>query len=444
MVKYTDGSSHKRKAYQDDAVVTEANLRFYYDKLYPVRDLVRWISYEGEKVSGLLPRRELSFTFQKEAGGTTNEMYARWQSFDTQAQLQGMLSGRDAVPYKLDIGAIYNKPVSIMQLSGNQFKAVERELVFDIDMNDYDDLRTCCTEKRICHKCWRYISIAADVLTASLTEDFGYKNILWVYSGRRGIHCWVCDSKARSLPSEARGAMVDYLTLVSPGDGHKKRVSLFQCEGHALVLRSFDICYRNFYDLLRDQNFLVSQEHLETAMDYITEKYSGAHEILKRASKKGVTDSVRLFNELCDCLEVSNPEEYRNSKQEFPLRTQAFPVAFREMVFAFSYPRLDAAVSKDIGHLLKAPFCIHAKTGRVCVPLEPEKISAFQPEEVPTLMALRDYYESNGGGNNMFYVIANTGDMTNSPLSGYLRFFRERFVHNVTINGARGDSCDAT
>jgi len=40
---------------------------------------------------------------------------------------------------------------------------VERELVFDIDLTDYDDVRTCGKEGHICNKCWPLMAAAIKV-----------------------------------------------------------------------------------------------------------------------------------------------------------------------------------------------------------------------------------------------------------------------------------------
>lgn len=98
---------------------------------------------------------------------------------------------------------------------------LQRELVFDIDMTDYDPVRLCCAKADICTRCWAFISAAVKVLHRALQEEFGFKHLMWVYSGRRGIHCWISDKDAMELTDGQRKAIVGFLTVI-PGSAKGK------------------------------------------------------------------------------------------------------------------------------------------------------------------------------------------------------------------------------
>lgn len=96
-------------------------------------------------------------------------------------------------------------------------------------MTDYDPVRTCCSGADICRRCWGFITAAVKVIDAAIRDQYGYEHLLWVYSGRRGIHLWISDQEAMELTDDQRRAIVNWLTVVPPsskGEGKKINVRI--------------------------------------------------------------------------------------------------------------------------------------------------------------------------------------------------------------------------
>jgi DNA primase small subunit len=198
------------EAKKNAVVFSPELLAMYYSRLFPFHLMFDWLSYDptGTCSEKLFARREFSFTI--DVGG--EEIYIRYQSYTKQADFQAAILQRK--PMKIDIGAVFSHPPKDHKAIAHGFQTEQRELVFDIDLTDYDEVRHCgCAGASICTKCWQMMTMAVKVMEKGLREDFGFKHIAWFYSGRRGVHAWVCDETARTLSNEARSAVASYFEV---------------------------------------------------------------------------------------------------------------------------------------------------------------------------------------------------------------------------------------
>ncbi|KAM8794044.1 DNA primase small subunit [Eudromia elegans] len=384
-------------------------LPVFYRRLFPHGPYGRWLCYGGGERS-CFPRREFSFTLR-------DDIYVRFQSFGSPQELERELQKIN--PYKIDIGAVYShRPSQHSALPLGAFQPREKELVLDIDMSDYDDVRTCCSSADICAKCWTLMTIAVRVLDRALVEDLGVKHRLWVYSGRRGVHCWVCDEAVRQWSPALRGAAAEYLSLVKGGPETTKKVTLTE-PVHPFIRRSVAVLERYFSRYaLEDQDILGSRESWEKVLALVPED----HREPLRGDFARKKDSAQRWELLRTRME----------------RTRRAPGAGKgapcyadwEIMLQFCFPRLDVNVSKGLGHLLKSPFSVHPKTGRISVPLDLQRLEQFDPFAVPTISSLCQELDEAGETEEGGTAEPRRRDYRGTSLAPFVRLL-EQFVEGL-------------
>lgn len=360
-------------------------LAVYYKRLFPYSEMCKWLSYGNDRShpecdQTYLGRREISFTL-------ADDIYVRYQSFKDEAAMAKEISER--CPHKIDIGAVFNvDPAKRTTYQGGDriFAPVERELVFDVDMTDYDDVRTCCSGADVCPRCWPLMTVAVKVLNTALREDFGFEHLLWVYSGRRGVHCWVCDASARRLTNEQRSSVAEYFRVYKGGDNNSKKVTLSGAALHPSLTRAYEQVLRHYFEdvMAPSQNLLATPESWQKVLAQVPDE-----DVRARLNEKWASERRSLAP---DCADVSTArwKQLESTVRAALKKNGNLRRCVEEIVFAHVYPRLDLEVSKNMNHLLKAPFCVHPKTGKVCVPIDPDRCEDFDPGAVPTLSQLME------------------------------------------------------
>ena len=353
------------------------DIQKYYETLFPYRQFFLWLNHAAVPTRDFT-HREFAFTV---LNGQGSDIYVRYQSFPTIETFKRKVAM--LTPKRFEIGAVYTaKPSDHKLVSPEKYVAVNKELVFDLDLSDYDSFRTCCQGKQVCLKCWQFVVVAMDVLGAIFDLDFGYKHILWAFSGRRGVHAWVCDTRARSLDDSQRGQLLNYIQVTQK---YEKGKVVINRPWHPSVQRSFDICKVKFDQIvLQDQNPWNTHANSSYLLNKLKQVNEALYAKLNEKWQEPSTSREKWMDIDQTAREIAAEGKLDTLGAKVLLETK------QDIVLEFLYPKLDTNVSISRQHLLKSPFCVHPDTGNVCVPINPLTSRTFDPTKVPTLATLAD------------------------------------------------------
>jgi DNA primase catalytic subunit len=248
----------------------------YFAKMFPVDVFIEYLS-----VPGNLHTREICFG--KHEGGLV-----RFQNFHSAEGFRKWLSNNSCAV--VHTGAVYNKKGVFR--TEKDFTAVWRELVFDLDLTDYESvglLITGCTNPLDPGYAagWRLAALGARVVHTILKRCFGFEHMCFLFSGRRGWHLHVADHRASIMGGRGRMAVAKLFDFLGSRPG-SVRISGF---------------YNNIWRADGGQNAIpdfalddVSQTVLDFIKDDVTLDKKGAKEntFLLIATEQRWFDTDRL------------------------------------------------------------------------------------------------------------------------------------------------------
>lgn len=412
---------------------SSSDMLFYYERLLPFRQIFQWLNH-SPKTTKDFTMREFAFEYRSGA-------YQRYNSFTGQDDFRKSVI--KANPMRFEVGAVYLvNPKDRKNLPKLALKPVSKELVFDIDLTDYDDIRTCCLGTSICQKCWKFIQVATKIIDAALKQDFGFKHLIWIFSGRRGAHCWVSDQRARDLNEQTRRSIVEYLDLIGSTKHSKSGTKLnIKKPYHPHIERSYNILKSDFAAII----FLEQDPwNTHTTSDKVWESID---ELLAFIPEKLLQDELRKTWQATPSTSAQKWKEIDTvAKHILKTKLQASQLvdAKKDIILYYLYPRLDMEVSKQVNHLLKSPFCIHPGTGNVCVPFDPLRnldgdnandAYGFNPMTAPNLSQLQTELDASeidglGAGRKL-------ADFEKTSLKPYIDYFA-KFVNGLVQEEIKG------
>lgn len=329
----------------------------YYTRHFPYQELARVLTRNGDA----LCQREFALE---------GDFYKRYVVAKDWEDLRRQVIAHPGI-VSLHVGPVYSGRVARSADHARSWP-VRRELVFDIDLfPDYEWLTLNradgSADMEACDRAWPVCAIGAFLLQYVLETAFGFKEIVCVYSGRRGVHLWVCDNAAMDLADDARSAIVEYVRASLTEDKMRATTGLRRFVETNGMLPAVQWAFEELF--VREMGLLEPLDQRLSLVDRLdlsqVEALQGLHEDVL------VVDGGVAAWECVQAKVGATGQQWIRDK-------------LNEVVLAYVWPRIDENVSLHRNHLLKACFVAHPKTGRVASPIDQSDLFAFRPASVPT------------------------------------------------------------
>jgi len=342
--------------------------KYYREDLYPVELIYRMMSCDKKDQSA--EARVIGVQYK----GSNLFVAYEYKRDSLQSLRHKMFFASSSFPQSMHMA-------HFKESGGNKLVRLKKELVFDMDVTDFTRYCACHDVKRLCPACWPQLQGASLILQHIVENHLGYeqRHCLWVFSGRRGLHCFINDPCAMSLSDTERQQLYKRLSIATGDDARLiafiTSLSRREPEFLASIEKFFLDSVLREQDLLNTTTTDAKRETLEAfCLRHLRQRHQALYHLVKSAWDKltvsqSPTKKTRLDMTPSDNLSMRKWKALLSleSLAVSPYKASAF------ICVRFFYPVIDKGPLR-LTHQIKLPFSVHASTLNVALPLSQEDI----------------------------------------------------------------------
>ncbi len=248
------------------------------------------------------------------------------------------------------------------------------EVVFDIDLTDYARYCACGKQKQACGQCWMHIEGTQLLLHHLLCQVLGVaeRHLLWVFSGKKGIHCLCNDPRLCVLDQQGRDRLLALFSRHTVTD----LIAFVQEAPPELLQQVRDLFWTR---AILHRHLMQSQCFRAHSLSLVRKHWPALYTPLALAWHQ-----PREREPEQDWLTLQQLEQEQAVPASLVLALQCY------------WPHIDSGPLL-LDHLYKLPFSVHGDTGKLALPLERLALIGDQwPGQALGLRQLVEQYRRDG------------------------------------------------